>query len=168
MRRWITAVGVAAAALMTAGVLGSAGAQTQAPATHALSVNGAAQRTVPSNAGQDAFTVAYRAALDDAQDDAKAKADRIAQKQGLTLGAIQALTETSNSVLGGCMMGYGASDSAKAVSAPPAVAKAPRPHRKPKPKSKAKAKPAARAAQTQDQVYPCPVQASVTVVYAIP
>jgi hypothetical protein len=166
MRRWITAVGVATAALMTAGVLGSAGAQTQAPATHALSVNGAAQRTVPSNAGQEAFTVAYRSALDDALVDAKAKADQIAQKQGLTLGAVQALTETSNSVLGGCMMGYGATDSAKAVSAPPAVAKAPRPHRKPK--SKAKAKPAARAAQNQDQVYPCPVQASVTVAYAIP
>jgi uncharacterized protein YggE len=166
MRRWITAVGVATAALMTAGVLGSAGAQTQTPATHALSVNGAAQRTVPSNAGQEAFTAAYRSALDDALVDAKAKADQIAQKQGLTLGAVQALTETSNSVLGGCMMGYGATDSAKAVSAPPAVAKAPRPHRKPK--SKAKAKPAARAAQNQDQVYPCPVQASVTVVYAIP
>jgi uncharacterized protein YggE len=155
MRRWITAVGVAVAALMIAGVLGSAGAATQTPATHTLSVNGAAQRTVPSSAPQEAFTVAYRAALDDALDDAKAKADRIAQKQGLTLGAVEALTETSNSVLGGCMFGYGVADSAKA---PP---KANHP-RKPKPK----ARPVAHAAQ--DQTYPCPVQASVTVVYTIP
>jgi uncharacterized protein YggE len=156
MRRWITAVSVAAAALMIAGVLGVAAADTQTPAAHTLSVNGAAQRTVPSNAPQEAFTVAYRAALDDSLDDAKAKADRIARKQGLTLGAVQAVTETSNSVLGGCMFGlYGAADSS-AKSAPP---KANHP-RKPKRKS------AARAAQ--DQTYPCPVQASVTVVYAIP
>ena len=52
-------MGVAAAALMMAGVLGSAGADTQTPAAHALSVNGAAQRTVSSSAPQEAFTVAY-------------------------------------------------------------------------------------------------------------
>jgi hypothetical protein len=162
MRRWITAVGVAATALMIAGGLGSAGAATQAPATHALSVNGAGQRTVMSSGPQEAFTVAYRAALDDALDDAKAKANRIAAKQGLTLGAVQALTETSNSALGGCMYGYGVADSGGARSAPPAVKAPPKANhpRKPKPKS------AARAAQ--DQTYPCPVQASVTVVYAMP
>jgi hypothetical protein len=164
MRRWITAAGVAAAALMIAGVLGSAGAATPTPATHALSVNGAAQRTVPSSAPQEAFTVAYRAALDDALDDAKAKADRIAQKQGLTLGSVQALTETSNSALGGCMFGYAVADSGGAKSAPPA-AKAPSKANRP-PKLKPKDRPAAHAAQ--DQSYPCPVQASVTVVYAIP
>jgi uncharacterized protein YggE len=166
MRRWTTAVGVAAAALMIAGVLGTAGAQTQTPATHTLSVNGAAQRTVASSAPQDTFTVAYRAALDDALDDAKAKADRIAQKQGLTLGAVQALTETSNSVLGGCMFGYGAADSAGATSAPPAAKAPPKANHPRKPKPKRKHKAAARAAQ--NETYPCPVQASVTVVYAIP
>ena len=160
MRRWITAAGVAAAALMIAGVLGSAGAATPTPATHALSVNGAAQRIVPSSAPQEAFTVAYRAALDDALNDAKAKGDRIAQKQGLTLGAVQALTETSNSVLGGCMSGYGVTDNSSAKSAPPA-AKAP-------PKATHPRKPKAASAAAQDQTYPCAVQASVTVVYAIP
>jgi hypothetical protein len=161
MRRWITAVGVTAAALMIAGVLGSAGAAGQAPSTHALSVNGAAQRIVSSSAAQDAFTVSYRAALDDALDDAKAKAARIAAKQGLTLGAVQSLIETSNSVLGGCMFGYGPADSGKSAppaAQPPSKTKHPR---KPKPKPK----PAARAAQ--DQTYPCPVQASVTLVYDI-
>ena len=161
MRRWITAAGVAAAALMIAGVLGSAGAAIETAATHTLSVNGAAQRIVPSNAPQEAFTVAYRAALNEALDDAKAKADRIAQKQGLALGAVQALTETSNSVLGGCMFGYGAADSGM-KSAPP-VAKAPPKAKHPrKPKSKAADRPA------QNQTYPCPVEGSVTVVYAIP
>jgi hypothetical protein len=162
MRRWITAVGVAAAALMIAGVLGIAGAATPTPGAPTLSVNGAAQRIVPSSAPQEAFTVAYRAALDDALVDAKAKADRIAQKQGLALGAVQALTETSNSVLGGCMFGYGAADSGSGKSAPPAAKAPPKANhpRKPKPKT------AARAAQ--NQTYPCPVEASVTVVYAIP
>jgi uncharacterized protein YggE len=164
MRRWTTALGVSAAALMIAGVLGSAGAQTQTPATHGLSVNGAGQRTVASNAPQDAFTTGYRAALDDALDDAKAKADRIAQKQGLTLGAVQAVAETSNSVLRGCMFGYGLAASGSATAGPP-VAKAPPKANRPR-KPKPKPKPAARAAQ--DQSYPCPVQASVTVVYAIP
>jgi uncharacterized protein YggE len=146
---------------MIAGVLGSAGAATETPATHALSVNGAAQRTVSSTAPEQAFTVAYRAALEEALDDAKAKADLIAQKQGLTLVAVQALTETSNSVLGGCMFGYGVSDSRRAGAAPPAV-KAP-------PKAKQPRKPK-RTADTAapDQTYPCLVQASVTVVYAIP
>jgi hypothetical protein len=56
------------------------------------------------------------------------------------------------------MFGYGVADSGGARTAPP-PAKAPR---KPKPKHKS----AAHAAQ--DQTYPCPVQASMTVVYAIP
>jgi hypothetical protein len=163
MRRWFTAVGIATAALTIAGVLGTAGAATEAPAAHALSVNGAAQRTISSSAPQDAFTVAYRAALDDALDDAKAKADRIAAKQGLTLGAVQALTETSNSVLGGCMFGYGVADSGSGRTAPP-VAKAP-----PKAKHRRKPKPSRSAARAaQNESYPCPVQASITVVYALP
>jgi hypothetical protein len=162
MRRWIIAVGVAAAALTMTGVLGTAGAATDAPATHVLSVNGAAQRIVLSSAPQQAFTVAYRAALDDALDDARGKADRIAAKQGVALGAVQAVTETSNSVLGGCMFGYGVADSGSRTSTPP-VAKAPPKGRHPHtPKHKSAAHSA------QDQSYPCPVQASVMVVYAIP
>jgi hypothetical protein len=74
------------------------------------------------------------------------------------------VTETSNSVLGGCMSGYGMADS---VSAAPPAAKAPPNGPRPRHKPKAKPKTKTTASAAQEQTYPCPVQASVTVVYAI-
>ena len=163
MRGWITAVSVAALALMIAGVVGSAGAVSPAPVAHTLTVNGAAQRVVSSGAGQEAFTVAYRTALDDALEDAKAKAARIAAKEGLALGPVSELSETSNSALAGCMFAYGAADSGGRQSAPSAAP----PPAKPKRQRKPKPKPTSTARPAQDQSYPCPVQASIMLVYEI-
>lgn len=159
MRTPLIAVPVAAAALAVAGLLGSATAQdpatTPTPA-RAVVVNGAAQRILDSGASDERFRAAYDASLRDAIADARRKAALVAQDGGLQLGAIQKVTELSNTVLGGCSFGPVAYADGAAKAAP-----APR-----KPKKAKKKKPAKVAAASDVQTYDCPVQAAVAVTFA--
>ena len=167
MRTPFIAVPVAAAALAAAGLLGSATAQepttTPTPA-RAVVVNGAAQRVLDSGASDDRFRAAYDAALQDAIADAKRKATLVARSGGLQLGALQRVTELSNTTLSGCAYGpvpYAASGDASAVAKTAPAAK-------PKHKHKPKSKPKARAATSSDaETYPCPVQAAVALTFAV-
>lgn len=170
MRRFIGMLVVAVAGLLAASALGIAGAQetTTTPAAtppppRGITASGAGLRTVQSTAPADTFKAAYRNALTDALADAKDKAAFIAEKSGLTLGAVQSVAETSNTVLDGCNFAVGAESVAGVAPAPapkkPATSK----------KKKAKRKPAHKAdtLAPQDDGYPCPVSASVTERYEV-
>ncbi|MEA2255680.1 MAG: hypothetical protein QOG35_1725 [Solirubrobacteraceae bacterium] len=159
MRRWIGVVLAAAAALTAAGVLGVAGAQT--PATPAagerlVTVNGGSAGQVSSDASASDRRAAYRTALGAALDDAAAKAGFVAQRTGLTLGAVQSVAEQTGSVLDGCI--------AFAVSVGGAGEARPLPQvKRPRSRKPAKAKPA----QDTSGPFQCQVIASVTVSYAV-
>ncbi|MEA2358801.1 MAG: hypothetical protein QOI62_2061 [Solirubrobacteraceae bacterium] len=160
MRRWIGVVLTTAAALAVAGVLGVAGAQT--PATPAagerlVTVNGGGEAQVSSDASASDRRTAYRTALGAALDDAAAKAAFVAQRAGLTLGAVQSVTEQTGSVLDGCV---------SFAAAAPGVAGEARPLRqvkRPRPRKRAGAKPA----QATSGPFQCQVIASVTVGYGV-
>jgi uncharacterized protein DUF541 len=170
-----TALGLAAA-----GVLGTAGAQdttsTTAPAPpppqRLVTVNGAGAVDVAAGAKASDRQAAYRSALTAALDDAKAKAELIAGHEGLTLGAVQSVTEQGNDLMQGCVVAYGATGSGVAVPAPaPALRKAAtRKARRHKRRRRATAiAPAPRQAPVPlpPQPYPCGAQAAVTVSYAV-
>jgi hypothetical protein len=165
MRRWTGMLVVALAGLLAASALGVAGAQQTTPTTdppppRGIIANGAGQRTLSSTATPDAFRSAFRDALTDALADAKGKAAFIAEKSGLTLGAVQSVVETSNTVLDGC--NYAVGVQSLAAGAPAPSAKKPT---TPKKKKKAKRKTAHKA--QDDTSYPCPVSASVTTRYEV-
>lgn len=159
MRTPLIAVPVAAAALVVAGVLGSAAAQDPAsPPTPARAIvaNGAAQRMLDSSASDAQLRGAYDDALHDAIADAKRKAAILAGDGGVALGAVQRVTEQSNTMLGGCAYGPIAyADGATAKAAPVPTRK---PARKPKKKKPAKA--------AEVETYPCAVQAAVAITFA--
>lgn len=170
MRRWIGMLVVALAGLLAASALGVAGAQETTtttappPPPRGITANGAGQRTLQSTASADAFKAAYRDALTDALADAKDKAAFIAEKSGVTLGAVQSVVETSNTVLDGCNFAVGAESVAGTAPAPPVK----KPAKAKKKKAKHKTVHKADAAQTPpDDGYPCPVSASVTARYEV-
>lgn len=165
MRRWILAVSVAATALAAVAVLGSAGAQTPTttPEQRLITVNGGGAADLPSDADAAARRAAYRRALAEALDDAGAKAAFVAERTGLTLGAVHAVTEQSGSVLDGCVA------FAVADGATHALPRKARPAKRPA-KRPAVSKPT--AAQTvppapEPAPYRCQAAASVTVSYAV-
>ncbi len=158
MRRWIGVVLAAAAALALAGVLGVAGAQQPASTSttqRLLTVNGGGSAEVGSEASTSVRRAAYGAALGAALEDARAKAAFLAGRSGLTLGAVQTLTEQTGSVLDGCVA-FAESTAGGEAKALPQVR---RPRRK------------RTSAQTTQEPppgpYRCQAVASVTVSYAV-
>ncbi|HWX45271.1 MAG TPA: hypothetical protein VNY52_08100 [Solirubrobacteraceae bacterium] len=99
MRIVIAAALVAAVGLAAAGVLGVAGAAetTTAPAVTAplrtVSVQGVASEPLSSEASAATATSVYRAAMAEAVNDGRTKAQFLAEKGGATLGQAQTLTE---------------------------------------------------------------------------
>lgn len=95
------AVTVGLAALVVAafaGVLGSAGAQSPAPSdARTLTANGSGSTTVAVGASAADRDSAYQSALGGAVDAARAKAAFLAQKSGVTLGAVQTVSEWTDS-----------------------------------------------------------------------
>ncbi len=161
MRRWMLAVSVTATALAAVGVLGSAGAQAPTPTTdqRLITVNGGGAVDLASDANAEARRAAYRSALGQALDDAKAKAGFVAERTGLTLGAVHAVIEQSGSVLDGCV----AFATADGAAARPQPLKRKSPRRK---RSKP-ARPAAAVAEPDPGPYRCQAAAGVTVSYAV-
>jgi Protein of unknown function (DUF541) len=160
MRRWLSSVATAGAALALAGVVGTARADSGTPTPPAISVNGVGAQGVSEGASTDQVAAAYRAALAQALADAKAKAMLIAQTEGVTLGAVTGVTEQSSEDVGPCR-----------VSPPPIVN--PGGPLRPLPAAKARVARPARAVragrQHAKEIAPAPTCqeiANVTVVYA--
>jgi hypothetical protein len=186
MRRLFTPLAITTAALIATGALGSASADqtatTPAPAVTAaaaprlVTVNGAADASVPSNSSAAVFTQTYRTQLTAALDDASAKAALVASKEGLTLGPIQSVSEQSNSPTSDCEQQFGPTvESAAGLAAPGAkttTAKHPKAKKKAK-KPTTHAKSSVRSARDaaddtgDDDVYPCDISAGVTVAYTV-
>jgi Protein of unknown function (DUF541) len=188
MHRLITPVALTTAAVLAAGALGSASADTTttppttppaaaAPAPRLLTINGGADVSVRSDSPKAVFSAAYRTELSAALDDASAKATALAAKEGLTLGAIQSITETSNSPTNGCNEYDGPmADGAAGLAAPTPAPKKAKSKKSKKAKKNAHVHPravswtsVARDDDSSDDadVYPCDVTANVTVSYAI-
>jgi hypothetical protein len=180
MRRLITPA-LIACALFAAGAVSSAVADEPVvapPATtpgvttppRLLTVNGVSDATLLSDASKAQFISAYRAQLTAALADASSKATMLAAGEGVTLGAIQSITEQSATPAGNCDEPMFAEAKATAgPRAPIARRKAVKHHRTTTTK-KRKLHVHARAASStdgEDDVYPCDVSATVTVAYAI-
>jgi Protein of unknown function (DUF541) len=98
MRIAIAAVSVASVALIAAGTLGVAGAETTtAPVAtvvpRTVSVQGVASAPVEPTASTAAATAVYRQAMAAAIADGQSKAQFLAEKTGATLGAVQSISE---------------------------------------------------------------------------
>ena len=166
MRRWIGVVAASAAALALVGVLGVAGAQQSATTTtpsRLITVNGAGESSVTSEASATTRATAYREALAAALDDARAKAAFVAQRSGVALGALESVTEQTGSVLDGCTV-YALGQGVAEAKPLPAV-------RRPKTKRrKVAARPTVTSsvAPVSSGSYRCQVFASVSVSYRLP
>ena len=106
-RRFSIAAAAAFAALMATGLVGTAGGQLPAspgdsPTDRTVTVQGVGNGgTVAKSSGVSARHAPYRAALDAAMDDARAKGDAIAAKSGVRVtGLSQATEEGSAAVCG--------------------------------------------------------------------
>ncbi len=171
MRRLITPVAITTA-LIAAGALSSASAEQMTPTTttpRLLSVNGIADAIVRSNSTKALFVSTYRVQLLAALDDASAKATALAAKEGVTLGAIQTITEETVSPTGDCD-GPMFADGMVSARAPASTKRAPvKHHHNAIKKTKAKVRTTAVMASDspENDVYPCDVGATVTVAYAI-
>jgi uncharacterized protein YggE len=164
MRRWLTAVTVAAAALVAAGIVGIAGADTAATTQRSISVNGFGQQSPPANADRGQLAATYHAALGDALDNAQSKAQLVAQKEGVTLGAVQNVTEETDGYFLGCAYVVGLAAPATGAPAAGGTTGGLRPSRPPRPARPKSTKPkTVKGAQVQPA--DCPIQASVTVTY---
>jgi uncharacterized protein YggE len=138
-----------------AGVLGTAGAQSGAPSDiRTVTANGGGSTTVAVGAGAADRDSAYQSALGTAVDAAKAKAAFLAQKAGVTLGAVQSLSEWTDSPDRYCD-GYAVplASSAKGVASAPVARKV-----------TTRRRTGAKTAQSDTRCY---VPAAVTVTYAI-
>ena len=155
----LRAVKVGAAGLVIAafaGVLGTAGAQdpaaTPAP-VRTVTANGSGETTIATTAGQADRESAYRGALGDAIDRARARAAFLADKGGVQLGALQSMTEITSAPDRYCG-GYAVLESAKGVASAPVARRVTR-----------KRTTATKAAQSEETR--CYVPAAVTVTYAV-
>jgi hypothetical protein len=165
MPRWLIATTAAAVGLTLAGALGIAGAQTTTttappPPSRTVAVNGAGGRDVAVNAPAADVKSAYSASLADALDDAGAKADSLAAKTGLTLGAVQTVTEQTNTPLHACDYGPIAYAKGGAVQSRPVK-------RKRSTRTRKTATKRAIAPPGDDGPGTCTVAAGVTVTYAV-
>lgn len=183
-RRIVLLVSVAAA-ILVAGALGVAGADTPpASAPGGITVNGSATTTLKGSPSDADIAAAYKSQLGPAIDDARGKADVIAAKVGAAVGAVTAVVEQSGGYIG-CGYAYPVAmgDGGVAVGAPTPAPKPVTGGKKPRPKPKHKPKKPKAKSATSTQVAPapggtadsppepgpseCPVTASVTVTYAI-
>jgi len=166
MRQWMLAVSVSVVALAAVGALGSAGAQAPTPSTdqRLITVNGGAAVDLASDANAEGRRTAYRSALSRALDDAKDKAGFIAERTGVTLGGVHAVTEQSGSVLDGC----------EAFATADGVAARPRPLKRKRPAAKRPKTATPRAVRAEPPPppalpppYRCQAAAHVSVSYAV-
>ena len=139
-----------------AGVLGTAGAQDPVapqPSVRTVTANGSGETTIATTSGQADRESAYRGALGDAIDRARARAAFLADKGGVQLGALQSMTEITSAPDRYCG-GYAVLDSAKGVASAPVARRVTR-----------KRPTTTKAAQTDETR--CYVPAAVTVTYAV-
>jgi hypothetical protein len=172
------AAAVTVIALVLAGLLGVAAAE--APTTSSppptVSVQGVAIEPIEQSASATTATAVYRQGMADAVADGQAKAQFLASKAGVTLGAVQSIVENGGYI--GCTgneveyLGEqpdfgspGIASSGAAVGAPRVLSQATRGTSKPAgkhPKKKRKAPVAKRAS-----VAGCTLTAQVSLTYAI-
>ncbi len=100
MRVVITATIAVAACLLAAGMLGvaSAEAPTATTPTPAVSVDGVASVPVAQDASMASADAVYRQAMADAVADGQSKAEFLAGKASVTLGAVQSIVEGGGSI----------------------------------------------------------------------
>ena len=160
MWRAVALTGAATTLALSAPAL-AAGAQQ-------ISVNGTGGAAVPQGATNAQQQAAYDQALGNAISDAQAKAQMVAQRLSVTLGAVQSFTEQSDDFLGYCGVGFLPGAAATGVSGPAAPVAAgvssssqltPIPARRKHHRSRRKAHKAQETSNT------CQVQADVTIVY---
>ncbi len=178
-RRLVLLLTVAAAMSASAFGVAAASADTASP-DRGITVNGAAQANLAGDATDTQAKAAYNALFGPAIDDAKGKADIVAAKLGVTLGAVTAVVERSDQSYFGCAYAVGVANSGVPVGA---VAKTPKPkakHKKKHKKSAAKSSAASTTiasppapGTTEPAPGPdlppstCPIQMQVSVTYAI-
>jgi Protein of unknown function (DUF541) len=100
MRMAITATIAVAACLLAAGMLGvaSAEAPTATTPTPSVSVDGVANVPLAQGASMASADAVYRQAMADAVADGQNKAEFLAGKAGVTLGAVQSIVEGGGSI----------------------------------------------------------------------
>jgi Protein of unknown function (DUF541) len=180
MRLVIPAATVTTVSLIAAGMLGVASAE--APTTTAppptVSVQGVATEPIEQTASAATATAVYRQGMADAISDGQAKAQFLASKAGVTVGAVQSIVEgggyigctsseeSSNDEYQGAQPDFGSPGVATpvpAVSTPRAVTESPG-VRKPAVKRKKKHKtPSARQASATT----CTLSTQVSLVYTL-
>jgi hypothetical protein len=100
MRSAITATVAVAACLVATGMLGEASAEapTSAAPTPTVSVDGVAQTPVAQDANAASADAAYRQAMAAAEADGQSKAEFLAGKASVALGAVQSIVEGGGSI----------------------------------------------------------------------
>jgi hypothetical protein len=169
IRRWLVVTSASAAALLVAGVLDVAGADTTPESSsRTIEVKGTTTRDVSSKAGDGAIAGAYRAALADAISSSRSKADFIAGQVGSGVTRVHNVTEQSDSDDSYCDDDYSGGPTVTGAGGDGrSTAAAPRRRRKHRnggrPGAPGKTGASARAARAPS----CYVQADVTVDYEI-
>jgi len=100
MRSAITATVAVAACLVATGMLGEASAEapTSAAPAPTVSVDGVAQAPVAQGANAASADAAYRQAMAAAEADGQSKAEFLAGKASVALGAVQSIVEGGGSI----------------------------------------------------------------------
>jgi hypothetical protein len=102
MRTALAAIAAAAAALVIANMLGVAAAEAPTSASgtavRSVSVEGVATAPLEQGANQASADAAYRQSMANAIADGLSKAEFLASKTGVTLGAVQSVTEGGGSI----------------------------------------------------------------------
>jgi hypothetical protein len=170
IRRWLVVTTAASAALLVAGVLDVAGADTSPTTPRSVEVKGTGLRDVSFKAGDTAIAAAYRDALASAIATARGKADFIAGQLGVSITGVHNLSEQSGtddsqcddgSYYGSTVTGTGGAGSAP--SSAPALPRRRRHGNGGRPGAPGRTGTSARAARAPQ----CWVQADVTVDYTL-
>jgi hypothetical protein len=178
MKLVIPAATVTTVALIAAGVLGVATAETPTitpPRT--VSVQGVATEALEQTANAATATAVYRQGMADAISDGQAKAQFLASKAGVTLGVVQSIVEgggyigctsseeSSNAEYQGAQPDFGSPGGTVSTVAPRAIAKAVPGVRKPAAKhgKKKRNKPSAKQASATT----CTLSTQVSLVYTL-
>lgn len=95
-RTWLAALAISIAAMTAAGVLGVAGADPVGPGTQrSITVNGAGSKAIAKDASSAQRAAAYDEALGAALDQARARAELMARKLGVSVGQVVTAAEQS-------------------------------------------------------------------------
>jgi hypothetical protein len=185
MRKAAAAILISAGALIVAGVVGSAGAETTPAATaavRAVSVQGFASEPIgPAASGAEA-TAVYRQAMAAAVSDGQSKAQFLAEKSGAGLGPVQSIGEGGGYIQcpegeeysgsqpdwGGYGYGVAFAGASTGASSPPVPMGRPVPSPPakpfPKPKHRKKHRPAAKKAAAEAS---CTLHTQVSLAYQL-